>query len=412
MQQPKANHEAKAAIERAYPLPDGFLQRTQRTLSALQQQKEFPIMKKRLTFAAALSVLLLGITGALALTQWGVLDFLFHGTQRDDLQAYTQKLDLTKTVDDVRLTIDSAFYDGETFAMDWTIENTNPDRPVFLQVDAFSVGEHRLRTDGNDSFDSQWLPGVFGQDGTMQDGERMTLPVEKLQGDTQPVQMRVGIYRPTKPLYWLPSQYTGEDLDEAAQDALRLEYAKTALEKMAEGALVLWDDTFAIADDEAEHGVAFAIGDIRAIWPEDAYTVTHLDVSFDLNVRAARAAIQPLPAQDTYTFDIMTTRYERALRTPSGVALTLTAKPLPGQEQAFEAIMEKGSWEATDGAGAVIEKWPDEFMSTGWTFEDGTFGRQVTLSLSLTQAEMPEQISISYLSEGGTAIVSPVSTSP
>ena len=412
MKHPQENGQ-RAAIERAYPLPEGYRDRTQRTLSALQQVKEQPIMKKRLTFALALAVLLLGITGALAITQWGVLDFLFQGTQREDLQPYTRKLALTNTADDIRMTIDSAFYDGETFAMDWTVENTSPDRPAFLHVDDFTVGPKRVHTDGNDSFHGQWLPGVFGQDGTMQDGERMSLPVEQLSGDTQHVRMRVGIYRPAKPLYWLPTQYKEEELDEAAQDARRLEYAKTAQEKMAEGYLVLWDDTFAIPDAEAEHGVAFVIGDIRNIWPEDAYTVTHLDIAFELDIRAARAAIQPLPARDTYAFDTMTTRYERALRTPSGVALTLTAKPLPGQGEAFEALMMNGSWEATDGTGTVIEKWPDEFMSTGWTFEDGAFGRKVRLTLSLTQEEMPEQIAISFLpGDGGEALVSPVSTQP
>lgn len=403
-----SKYQLRPALERAYPLPENYLLAVQHQLQALKQMEEKPV-KKPMTLLIVLAVLAIGLGSALALSQWGVLDFLFQDTQREDLVPYTHALDLRQGDGQVEVWVDSAFYDGQTFAMDWTIVNTQPQKPVFVHVDAFSIGGQKLRTDGNDSFDAQWLPGIFAAEGSMQDGERIDLPLELLKGDVQPVRMQIGVYSPNQPVFDLPQDEA--DLTEEQQDAQRKALSELALQKIKEGHLVTWGDTFAIVDPTAEYGIAFVLGDIKSILPQSAYTRSQIELAFDLDITAARSGVHSLSPDPSYAFELFTTHYTKALRTPSGLSLHLLGQPRKGQEEAFLALMDQGSWQLTDEQGEPVDPRPDHFLVTGWDFPDGSFGRRVELSISLKAEELPEAVSLSFVpGDGSPAFHSPLMT--
>ena len=395
------------ALKRAYPLPENYRQGLNQTLQAMQTKEE-PMKHKRVLVIAVATILALGLAGALALSEWGVLDFLFPGTDRSDLESLTQKVVIEEKVDSVQINVDSAYYDGEVFGMDWTIRNTQPDTPVFVHVDEFTVGGKTLWTDGTDSFHAQWLPGMFAPEGTMQDGERLSLPIEELDGDRQAVRMVIGTYRLHQPIFRLPNGLP--DLDEQQQDEERQQNAELALEKMEEGYQVLWEDTFAVRDPEAEHGVGYLIGNITSILPIEAYTRTEIIITFDLDLKNAREALRHLTSEPVYNFELMTTQYAKAVRTPAGLTLILEAKPLLGKEDAFKTLMSGGRWELTDGEGKPLDIWPDQSDDIGLDFPDGTSGRRINYTISLTQEEMPDTVSISFLPGEGSLLVSPIRT--
>lgn len=362
--------------------------------------------QRRIGFVLTLAALMVVLTGALALTQWGVLDFLFPGTARDELAGLTQKVDQVFNKGQVELKVDSAFYDGETFAMDWTIHNMKPQEAVYVQVEAFTLGGVPLTTDGSDSFAAQWLPGMFAREGGMQDGERIALPLDSLTGDTQAVLMDIGIYRPTKPIFRLPED-AGE-MDEEEQDRQREERLLIAKEKMQEGYLVLWEDLFAITDQQTGEAV-FVLGDIQHILSESDYQKETLSLRFDLSTKAARAAHRQLRPQAEYLFPQMKASYQKAARTPAGVYLELLALPLPGQEEAFDReVVQGGTFEITDGAGQALKVWPLDFYNISLSPGEGP-GRRVRFDLPLTKEQLPEALSITFVpADGGQPLLCPV----
>lgn len=273
------------ALRRAYPVPACSLEQASRMLEHMPQRLRPSACRRALVPAVALC-LLIGIASALALSDWNVLRFLFGNTCQKSQQSLVQHVGLAQNVEGVQLTIDSAYYDGEFFAMDWTLQNTVPACPAYIQIEAFTVGGVRLNDDGNDSFQCQWLPGVYAPEGVMQNGEHIPLPVDRLQGDLAPVRLDIGVYWLRQSLYRLPEQ--GADLDQQQQHAERERNAALALQKMAEGYQVLWEDMLAVRDAHAPHGVAFVTGDIEAILPRTSYAKATLNAAFDLDIRSAR----------------------------------------------------------------------------------------------------------------------------
>lgn len=395
------------ALKRAYPLPEGYRQGLRQAMDALRAKEE-PMTHKRALVAVVILVLALGLAGAVALSEWGVLEFLFQGADRSDLESLTQQVAIEEKSGSVQINVDSAYYDGEVFGMDWTIRNTRPETPVFVHVDEFTVGGKTLWTDGTDGFHAQWLPGMFAPEGTMQDGERLSLPIEELQGDQQAVRMVIGIYRLHQPIFRLPDGLP--DLDEQQQAEERQQNAELALKKMEEGYQVLWEDAFAVRDPEAEHGVSYQIGNITNILPSDAYTRTEIVITFDLDLKNARETLRHLAVEPVYNFELMTTQYAKAVRTPAGLTLILEAKPLQGKEDAFKTLMSGGRWELTDGDGKPLDIWPDRFDDIGWVFPDETRGRRIDCSITLTPEEMPETVSVSFLYGESRPLVSPIRT--
>ena len=402
-------------LQRLYPLPEQYSQRVQNTLQRLANQKEEPVKKRSLTLIAVFAILVMLATGGYALYQYGVLTFLFPDATQEKIDALTpltQKLDIQQSASNVTLHIASAFYDGEAFALDWTIKNEQPKSPRYVSLERFEVGGQRLWGDGNDSFDSQWLPGTFSQDGSMQDGELSFLPLDQLQGDIQKVVMDINVYTPLKPLFYLKE--ASDDLTEEQQNAWKEEQNKVGAQKLKEGYIVMDQDMFFVAapkDEENPSGYARVIGPIVNILSPTDYSVEPLSITFDLDINQARAQRQPLSPQASYTFDWMTTQYVKAVKTPNGLYLTLDVKPLPDQEEQFQQKCMAGEWAVSDGQGKKIDLWPLTFENLTQPFEDGTTGRRIIIALPLLEKDMPDTVSLSFYPEGEEPpLLSPVST--
>lgn len=118
-------------------------------------------------------VLLAG--AALAAAEYGVLDFLLgiheQPQRREVLEPLVTPVNAEAEAGTVSLEISGVWTDGEMLAMDWRIQNREPQTPVYVQIDQWTLNGIRVGSDGSDSFDCQWLPGLYAPDGVMQDGE-------------------------------------------------------------------------------------------------------------------------------------------------------------------------------------------------------------------------------------------------
>ncbi len=390
-------------LKSCYPLPTGYEERVQTTLDNLSIKKEHP-MKRKASFVLVFALITLLAAGGLALTQYGVLDFLFQNPttlQVEQLTPLTTQVDKQKTVANVQLDIKSSYYDGVSFAMDWTIKNLKPDSPRFVAITRYEFGGQKLWSDGNDSFDGQWLPGIYAQDGMMQDGEYSLLPLSSLTGEKQQVVMDISVYAPTKPLFYLNSEEGGD------QD-------KLGAQKLEEGYIVMDEDMFFIKstpEAEGESGYARVIGPIESILSPEDYTREVMSISFEVDISKAREALSTLPVKETYTFENLTTKYQEAVKTPAGIYLEMDIKPIKGQEKAFEELMDAGQWQMSDGKGVKIETMPQHFLGTGHTFEDGAFGRQYSLFLPILSKDLPETLSLTFYDKDNTLLlISPIKT--
>ena len=402
----------KESLQRLYPLPDAFPLKVEHTLNHLLQEKE-PRMKRKLSFALVFLLLALLAGGGYALAQYGVLDFLFKTpsqSQVQQLSPLTQKLDISQTKDNITLDIASVIYDGESFAMDWTMKNNTPDSPRYLEIKRYEAGGQQLWSDGNDSFDGQWLPGYFSKDGTMQDGEYSQLPLSTLKGDKIQVVMDIDIYTPTKPLYYL-KEAEGEQTPEQ-QDAWMLEQNKIGAQKLKEGYIVMDGDTFFVPIPEEEEnatGYARLVGAIESILKPEDYTKETLSIAFDMDISGIRKAHKALTPKEEYPFDLMTTRYTKAVKTPMGVYLEMEIKPVPGKEEAFEEKVDKGEWVYSDGQGNKTDVWPLAYVGFGYDFPDGAFGRKFYVAMPILEKDLPEEISLTFFPEDGSApLLSPI----
>ncbi len=408
------NRLTRDNLQRLYPLPKGFAQRMEHTLHHLTQEKELPV-KRKLSFVLIFAVVALLALGGYALSQYGVLDFLFEAPSQDQitqLTPLTKQLNIHKTVDNITLQIHSVLYDGESFALDWIIKNEQPDQPRFVEIAKYEMGEQKLWSDGSDGFDSQWLPGYFSEDGTMQNGEYTQLPLEKLTGNIQQVNMELSIYTPTKPLFYL--EQNEQEMSEEEQNAWRDKQNIVGAQKLKEGYIVMDGDMFFMPYPPDEHnnsGFARVIGALPDILKEEDYAINTLSVSFELDITAARQAHQVLTPNEEYAFNFMTTRYTKAVKTPLGIYLEMLIKPIPGKEEAFEQAQDTGEWALSDGRCNKIDIWPLESGGSGYHFPDGAFGRKNVLVMPLPEKDVPEEISLTFYPQDGSApLVSPIKT--
>lgn len=347
-------------------------------------------MKKKLTVGLVLALILaLAVIGALgAAVNWNVLDFLF-GSRTNAADQLMQTVNAEATDGQTTLTISSVMTDGDTLALDWTIHNGEPDRPVFLIVDSFTVNGVRVWTDGTDDFDNQWLPGCFSEDGWMRDGEKIALPDEVKEDGVLHVEMIVGAYHPTREIYQM------EEYD-----------PELAKRKLDEGYLVIPEgEGFIIADDEEENGVAWVVGTGRDGMLADGFTRTEITAAFDLDLAEGAASLRTLETEERYRAYDWTARYAKAQVSPLGVYLTLDLRQDDGEITDFH-----GDFRLTDGEGKELETpWPEGTVLTEETEDGAYYSRAEMIYYGLTEDQLPEIISLSYFPDDGSdAVVFPV----
>lgn len=350
-------------------------------LSAARGEKR---MKKKLSLGLVMTIVLvlLAVGAVAAAINWNVMDFLF-GENQPQVGFLVKDLEAQTSDGQVTLNVNSALCDGEMLAMDWTVSNTKPDKPVYLQIDRFYANDVRLWSDGTDSFDCQWLPG-WSSDGTMQDGESIMLP-DEITGDRLSVELLVGVYRPIKPVY-LMETYNEQE----------------AKEKLNEGYhIIAQGDGFVLPDPDTGglmHCFGLITGDALA-----DYERTELTITFELDMKAAREACVALDTQPSYEFDGLTARYTKASLTPVGLYLTLELTG--GEQEPYNALLDNASFELTDGEGKPFEHPWDEYETGGYETPDGELKWESSHKiLGVTAQTLPKTLSLSLVNKDGKAL--------
>ncbi len=276
-------------------------------MHAARSVKEEP-MKRKFPVAILLAAILTLMSTIAIAEGWNVLSFL--DLQPDnDAQTLVQPVSVSASVDNCTLRIDSAITDGEYLAFDWTVTNTKPETPIYLVVEEFTANGENLSTDGTDDFNCQWLPGMIPQP-FWQDGNLCLLP-DSITGDTLHVEMLVGVYTPSLPIYYL------EEFDPDLAKA-----------KMDEGYFVLlrgWDDMI-IFDTEEQQVLQAALVKPKN-HPELGLTRSEMVIRFDLNLKDGRATCRELGLPAPVTKDGVTLALTRLSASPLQTRFIATFTP-------------------------------------------------------------------------------------
>ena len=234
--------------------------------------EETKTMKRRFPMAILAAAILTLMTTMAIAEGWNVLAFL--GIQPDgDASRLVQPVSASASVDNCTIRIDSAVTDGEYLAFDWTVTNTKPETPVFLMIERFTGNGLNVFSDGTDGFDKQWLPGCYSE-GTMMDGEWVRVP-DGVTGDTLHVELVIGVYTPEKPVY----QMEGFDADAIRQ-------------KWDEGYYVIVDGDGMVFYDEEEQRLVWGFPGSVLDHEAQGLLRSEMRVSFDLDLKAARASVR------------------------------------------------------------------------------------------------------------------------
>ncbi len=133
------------------PVSPAFEKTVRQTLQNFQNEKEQPVMKKKISLglAVALVLILLTISAAIALTQSDLLDRLFGGDQSvpEAAQEMIRQPDTSVAAQDVTVTLNEYLYDGETLHLHWTV-SSNTDRQVMITMSPFFAGGRELLENG------------------------------------------------------------------------------------------------------------------------------------------------------------------------------------------------------------------------------------------------------------------------
>lgn len=383
---------------RLFPAPsEGYAARTAGTLRALRARPEAGEGRRRIRSKPLLGIALLLTFAALGASaaplDWGALDFLIGDRIGASSPLAGREPEAAKLLQDVgaqagegsvRLAVSGALTDGETLAFDWRIENASPETPVFVAVERFTGNGERLSTDGADDFNRQWLPGVFSEDGTMQGGNLCALPERAQSADALDVEMTVAVYRPLAPVY----DFGWDSFDKAV-----------ALEKLNEGCIVVGEGNgFAVEDEEA--GIALTFGGRQAI-PEalmERFERTEFTLRFSLDLRAGRESLRKLDTSETYGG---AARYTKAEISPLGLKLEMDLFDFDPKLR-FELKL-------TDAGGNLLETpWPEGEITTEETESGEKFHHASFAWYGLTEALLPDVVSLTRFSEDGEAQVFPV----
>ena len=374
----KLTHQS---FQNLYPAPteDFSHQMTDMLQRLPDQQRESSFRKKRSAgLVLAFALMLTAFSALAAALDWNVLDFLF-GNQDHDAKALVQYVNIHSSDGQVTLTVNSAITDGEIIAMDWTIVNDKPDIPVYIMVDEFTINGEHVSTDGNDEFDSCWLPGPFGKDGKMQNGELIRLPEAIRAGDMLDVVLRAKVYYSELPIYVM----------DAYDEAL-------AEEKIREGYLVVPEGEGYVNQDA--DGIYWAAGPNPANMSKH-FTHTDLEIAFALSPEIGRASTRQLQTQAQYETERYAARYAKAEVSPLGLTLHLEFDA-PDAAYSFELTDEQGNLMDVKRVFSEYETTSAANGHTIWSIKNTWYG--------LTEEMLPDVISLTCFPENGEPITLPV----
>ena len=201
------------------------------------------------TLLIAAVIILLMSAGIAAVSGWGVLDFLKN--EEKNTEVTPTPVGKEAETEHARMRVDSAVYDGGVLAFDWTIENKDPEVPMWCWMEKFTINGRAHESDiVNDGYfphfeDTQWLPGEMYPEGIAQSGEFVPLPYGIAGEETIRVELTLKVYRPNRPVALIDTEGA---------------YGKEVEQKMAEGYFpipsfswgdgVQWPDGFFMVEED------------------------------------------------------------------------------------------------------------------------------------------------------------------
>ena len=360
--------------------------------TAARSVKEETRMPRKSYVAILVAAILTLMTTVAIAEGWNVLQFL--GIQPDsDAQTLVQPVSASASVGNCSIRIDSAITDGEYLAFDWTVTNTNPEAPIYLRIEQFTGNGLKIFDDGTDGFDNQWLPG-WCNDGTMMDGEWARVP-DGVTGDTLHVEMVVGVYTPEKPVYQM------EGFDAAAIQ-----------QKWDEGYYVIVDGDGMIFYDEEEQRLVKGFPGRVLDYEEQGLLRSEMKVSFDLDLKAARASVRHPNLPAPLTKDGTTLAVQSLAVSPLQTHIVATFTPDNASYEDIVAWCQKSDFAFYDGEGNRMNHGDiclmPQYEVTVEEAPDGTWFRQLDCNLIEVDESLPDTIYLVYKTESGFRMELPV----
>ena len=280
-------------------------------MDAARSAREEPSPHRRPPVAILVAALLTLMTTVALAEGWNVLAFL--GIQPDsDAHTLVQPVSVSATTANVTMTIDSAICDGEYLAFDYTVTNTNPEKPVFLNVERFDVNSldcsYRL---GDDTFDDQWLPG-FSRPASRQGGFLLPLDAVLQEDDVLHVELTVAVYTAAAPAYFMEASHH-EEVRAAFND----------------GYLVIVGNERYVQPNEQDIPGVSGVGICTGMFPSQrslhGTQRSTMTLSFDLDMKAAVASLKKSTPPDPVSGKYVTLSLEKFIVSPLQIRLTAVA---------------------------------------------------------------------------------------
>lgn len=360
-------------------------------MHAARSVKEEPMKRKFPVAILVAAILTLMSTIAIA-EGWNVLSFL--DLQPDnDAQTLVQPVSVSASVDNCTLRIDSAITDGEYLAFDWTVTNTKPETPIYLVVEKFTANGETLWTDGTDDFDYQWLPGFIPQP-FWQNGNLCLLP-DSITGDTLHVEMVVGVYTPSLPIYYM--------------DEFDPDLAQT---KMDEGYFVLPSGEGMVVFDTEEQRLVHAVLVKPKNEPDLGLTRSEMVLRFDLNLKDGRATCRELDLPAPVTKDSVTLALTRLSASPLQTRFIATFTPENADYDTIVNWAESCSIVLCDKEGSKLNLWDycanQQFERTVEEAPDGSWYLRHDHTLFGVDPSLQGDLLLSFITTDGFRIDLPI----
>ena len=375
----------------AFPaMPDSCRAALMNAACSVKEEKE-PVKRKYPVSILVAAILTLMATIALA-EGWNVLAFL--GLQPDsDAQMLLQPVSASASVENCSIRIDSAITDGEYLAFDYVVTHTNPETPIFMRVEQFTANDETIFTDGTDDFHNQWMPGHWNKS-VWQDGEWCQLPSD-LTGDTLHVEMVVAVYTPEKPVYLM---------DAFDEEAIR--------QKWDEGYYVIVDGDGMVFYDEEEqrlfHGMPGSVLDYEG----QGLLRSEMKVAFDLDLKAARAAVRRPELPVPVTKDGTTLAVQSIAISPLQTHIVATFAP---ENASYEDLLKWADdlgFGLYDLSGQALNKWDLAANLEGGSYvmeaDDGTWCFEWEMTYISPTPAMPAVAILAFETKNGFRAELPV----
>lgn len=357
-------------------------------LHATSMYQEEQAMRRpyKVILVVAIVVILLCGTVALAASGWNVLRFLQLAD--DHLSSgMVENVSAQAAAGNCSIQVDSVVTDGKFLAFDWTVQNDDVTKPVYIQVDSFTGNGVPLFTDGTDDFNYQWFPGMFNE-GIMQDGN-LTMLAEEIAGDTLKVEMVVGVYTPKMPVF---------QMDVFDETAIR--------QKQNEGYYVVVGGEGLVIEDPRE-GLVVGYGPMNDMCA-DMFDHMEMIVHFAVNLAEGRETLKQLPLPQIIDHNSIKLQYTSAMSSPLQVSCTAEMYTEGMTEEEACMLLSDGYFELTDTDGnmldtVVMDSWGgvrERADGTWCVYNDYSFANDTSL---------PDVVSVSFVKNDGQVYLAPIS---